>query len=167
MAWVTQDDAFRLPPAARHDVHDEYYLPCQKRSRAASEDDDDDFVEIKVKVIASILGIIFFWVWVTAYPKEAGKVFCYLLVGAVAVLYVRKAIQLGWYGLLRLALPALPYVRRAGRIALWPVFKPMDWLDAAAERQRALLRACAAVSEDLAALRASFEAEVKRDLADE
>jgi hypothetical protein len=43
----------------------------------------------------------------------------------------------------------------------------MDWLDAAAERQRALLRARAAVSEDLAALRASFEAEVKRDLADE
>ena len=158
MGWgIISRDAFSLAPPPRPDMNDEYYLPSQ----------DGRDISGAMNVICTISSVVLFLAWVTSYPQQAGRFFIYLVVGAIALAYVLKAVQLGWYGLLRLALPALPHVRRALRFVLWPILKPMDILDAATERQRDALRERAAASADLAALRASFEAEFKRDLADD
>jgi hypothetical protein len=85
--------------------------------------------------------VIAFLVWITQFPWQAAKFFGCVLLGIIALLYAAKLFKLGWYRFLRLALPVVPYIRRALCLLLWPVLKPFELLERAVERQAAAFRA--------------------------
>jgi hypothetical protein len=144
MAWITQDDPLSLPPPPRVDN----YCPFEEPPRASNAKAQGDVF------VAGL--VIAFLVWVTQFPWQAAKFFGCVLLGVIAFLYAAKLFKLGWYGFLRLTLPAVPYILRALYLLLWPVLKPYELLERAVERQAAAFRA-----------RAAAEAEFMRDFRDE